>query len=549
MKISISKKVALTLIALSNLQMHGVKTMSKKISYSKVDDEHNSRLNRAITNHHDKVLKILNMTPGFMLVKHNKAGQTPLDLALIHNAEDNIIKEIKKRLSPKNIASLTHTTDLLKSFLQHKNNSPIVNNFFDEILSHYSEKEIKAVDKDGNTLLHKSFLYFNKHMFTQLFPYFSASEVNRPNKENETPLSLSIECGHHFPFKELLPFSTPETINLPNRAGRTPLCKSAVRQSNAFIFDAVLARSTLETVNHLDENLMIPLGIAIDAHNHRAFRKLLPLSNPKQINLPNIIGETPLHRALLIYNSKAFWKLFRFASPEIINRTDSNHDTPLHLSTKNIGGNDIFKELLSLSSYETINLPNKDNDTPLHTAVFFDNEYAFKKLIRLSSSKTIHLINSIGRTPLETAVFLEHQSSIPRLLIHGGRYIPERFKKHRLINNVLPHVKLWHYYYLTGKSDSWCLEHNRHQDIPKSHLTPEYAARVSTIAQRFEFDTEYAYELHRYIHNNYDRVKEYIADNKEDFKNHHDHFFKEQPSRIPSLLTLATLQLADLRIQ
>ncbi|TNF20027.1 MAG: ankyrin repeat domain-containing protein [Vibrionaceae bacterium] len=158
--------------------------------------------------------------------------------------------------------------------------------------------------------------------------------------------------------------------------------------------------------------------------NWQQFIERLAKESPKQLNIPDLKGQTPL-MLMAEAGDTQMTKLMLLAGadPEI---QDWQGMTALHSAIKS-HVNSCVDALLDHPCQ--LNKNTCDGQSPLHTASWSANEYAVKRLLQLAPELAWQR-NAQGRTPLEAVEFLieypEALNELNRHLAHNGRQPPSK---------------------------------------------------------------------------------------------------------------------------
>lgn len=172
-----------------------------------------------------------------------------------------------------------------------------------------------------------------------------------------------------------------------------------------------------DLINEQDENGETALFLAVEFDN--IFEKLINAG--ANVNIPNNLGETPLHEVA----ANGTTKLGRLLLDNGANIEGQNHlqQTPLHLAAAH--GN---QEIASLLIERGANVNKRDikSKTPLHYAVYGDiwrmelNDHLLTAEILIHAGADLQAQTNAGETPLELAKHHVGYPELAALLIQYG---------------------------------------------------------------------------------------------------------------------------------
>ena len=351
---------------------------------------------------------------------------------------------------------------------------------------------VNTTDDNGDTLLHFAAALGIPSIVEYLLEHGAIPNI--ANNQGHTPLVLSANANNFDVFRVLLNSQTfipsaelsaifhilsqrpdPESRDFFNsllqrslhrrlRLSRVPECGPApeVGQQNSqsvggltVLHEAVLAGNIelarvllsqgVIPVNEQDEsgNTALHYAASLDASNGYAMVELLLTDNNEAVNIPNTLGDTPLHNVVYRRNVALLQRLLRVvgvnrnitnrqgATPLFLacrclndgmirallpgsNLIDGHGQTPLHVVSPSITDQSLLNHLLQ-QMQQNINTTDEDGCTALHAATVAGNEAAIALLV--ANGADILLPNNAQKTPWDQASQVQKnlmQANLPR---------------------------------------------------------------------------------------------------------------------------------------
>jgi ankyrin repeat protein/flagellar basal body-associated protein FliL len=267
----------------------------------------------------------------------------------------------------------------------------------------------KAVDKEGDTLLHKAVDKWNLAVIK--FLVSKGADVNAANLKKVTPLYLATLRNDN----EIIKFLVSSGANINVRESEynsTPLHQASY-QNNFDIIKLLISKGA--DINAKDNDGESPFFLAASNNNVECFNFFL--SKGADINEKDAYGTTLLQKAS---GSLDISKLL-VSKGANINAKNINGYSPLLSATIGYiysGKNDVVDFLVSNGA--DINIQNNDGDTPLHIAAStnYVNQEDKTKIDRLpvvkflvSKGAALNIRNKYGKTPLDIVDTVNQRSA------------------------------------------------------------------------------------------------------------------------------------------
>ena len=226
--------------------------------------------------------------------------------------------------------------------------------------------DIKTVDQDGLTLLHKA--AGTNMVGVVKFLVSKGLDINARSFVRMTPLHFAAYTGNI----EIVEFLISEgaKVNVETKDGDTPL-HTAVREGHV---EVVKVLAGMENVN----------------------------VNAKNLNSKEEKGLTPLHLAAHAGNLELVELLVSCREDVVVNATNNTGETPLHAAVRG-GSVEVARYLVGL---ENVNVDAKENNglTPLHLATHFGNVDIARVLVSGMANINANANSFLNRvTPLDVA--------------------------------------------------------------------------------------------------------------------------------------------------
>ncbi|MEA9393255.1 ankyrin repeat domain-containing protein [Acerihabitans sp. TG2] len=326
-------------------------------------------LHIAVTINSAVLVKKLIMQPTIAINRQDKAGNTPLILAV-----------------------LSGNVDITADLLAHK------------------DIDINEVDVKGWSPLHIA--AYNGHVaMLTLLTQKSGLAINRLiGGRHKTPLMLAIEHGQELAVMLLI--KHPEIdLNLSDYYGNSALMMAAA-QSYIRIFDAILRQGKAD-VNAKNSHNESALSIAV---KNRHFDQVLSLLKQADLDVNIVIhqGNTPLHIAAAAGDQRIIIELLKHPK---IDANAKNHKGYSALTLAAINGHAAVIQAFQANGKANVNLIDNEEKTPLMYAVIYGYEAAVIALLTFDNIMAGYT-NSRSKTALSLATFLNYRAIAKRLSAH-----------------------------------------------------------------------------------------------------------------------------------
>lgn len=343
--------------------------IEKGFDVNATDDEGNTALHQSV--HHLPMVKLL-LNAGANFNLKNTLGQTSLLLAFNQNIQVfNFLLEQK---------------DINFANAQGQNALHIaVMNGQIECAKYLIEKgiDVHAIDKEGETVLHKAFYITEKEKITELLKLLPESifKINGKNKRGETPLHLAARKDDQFALMLLLKIPKNETNIKDNVLLRfDSLYLSAEKK---LVEEIPFFLKSVVHLNKIDKNGNTPLTLACK-DNDLELVKLL-LKHGADANFADKKGNPPLH----LTNNLEVIQL-------LLEHNANPHPTLLHTAISN--GQVEWAKFLIAKGID-VNAPDINGKSPFIQACFPFNPEALSLL--LANNANPFLKNEEGHSILD----------------------------------------------------------------------------------------------------------------------------------------------------
>lgn len=317
----------------------------------------------------------------------NKLAKTPLHLAAEHDhsiAVEKLIPLVTNidapdhlQQTPLHTAILSNSLNALKALLPHA--------------------DCQAQDEDGHQAMHLAADSGYPDCITLLLQY--NIPVDPLQKEGYTPLHIAADRGHIQALTILLAHHSVE-YDVTNEAEQTPLHLAAANGHSDAIALLIENNPTSVYAANYDKNTALHLAAM---HGHTEATHLL--INYTNLDINNVIGQTPLHLAIIAGQTTTA-QLLIDKHADIEARTQE-HETPLLLA---ISYNNTRMITLLLDNNANIEAADKEGDPPLQAAISHGHTEAFQLL--LDRHANIYTSNPSG----DTALLLAAQEGLPLVI-------------------------------------------------------------------------------------------------------------------------------------